>query len=78
MAVKTITITEDAYRKLVRLKRGNESFSEAINRVLGGPSALQLEGLLDSFPEDEVEARIRAARRELETGAKRARGARSG
>ncbi len=73
MAVKTITITEDAYRKLSRLKRGNESFSEAINRVLGGPSALELEGLLDSLPGDEVEARIRAVRRELDTGAKRTR-----
>ncbi len=73
MAVKTITITEDAYRKLARLKRGNESFSEAINRVLGGPSALALEGLLDALPEAEVDARVRAVRRELETAAKRTR-----
>ena len=50
MAVKTITITEDAYRKLARLKRGNESFSAAINRPLGGPSALALDGLLALIP----------------------------
>ncbi len=72
MAVKTITITEDAYRKLARLKRGNESFSEAINRVLGGPSALELDGLLDGLAEGELEATLRRVHRELGRGAKKA------
>ena len=73
MAVKTITITEDAYRKLARLKRGNESFSEAINRALGGPSALALDGLLDSIPEGEVEAGVRRVRPELHRAGARVR-----
>ena len=32
MAVKTITITKDAYEKLASNKEGGESFSELINR----------------------------------------------
>ena len=73
MAVKTITITEDAYRKLSRLKRENESFTEVINRVLGGPSALELAGLLDSTTADKVEAKIRRTRRDLDERVERTR-----
>jgi predicted CopG family antitoxin len=35
MATKTISITEDAYRRLASLRRGKESFSEIISRVTG-------------------------------------------
>ncbi len=73
MSVKTITITEDAYRKLARLKRENESFTEVINRVLGGPSALKLAGLLDSAAAVEVAAEIRTMRRELDLRVERTR-----
>ncbi len=73
MAVKTITITVEAYRKLARHKRGNESFTDVINRVLGGPSALELEGLLDPIPAGEVEAGIRRVRRELDERAEKTR-----
>ncbi len=34
MTVKTITITENAYNALKQLKRGEESFSEAILRAV--------------------------------------------
>ena len=73
MAVKTITITEEAYRRLARLKRENESFTEVINRVLGGPSALGLVGLLDSATADKVEAKIRRMRRDLDERVERTR-----
>ncbi len=33
MATKTITITEEAYGKLKLRKKGNESFSDVINRI---------------------------------------------
>ncbi|HKZ63962.1 MAG TPA: antitoxin VapB family protein [Thermoplasmata archaeon] len=33
MAVKTITVTEDAYAALAALKRGSESFSDVIRRL---------------------------------------------
>lgn len=35
MTVKTITITENAYEKIKRLKRENESFSELFLRLSG-------------------------------------------
>ena len=35
MTTKTITITDDAYGILSRLKENEESFSEEINRLLG-------------------------------------------
>ena len=33
MAIKSLTITEDAYETLKRIKHGDESFSEAILRM---------------------------------------------
>jgi len=35
--MKTITIREDLYEKLVRLKRKGESFSDVIERLLDRP-----------------------------------------
>jgi predicted CopG family antitoxin len=35
MGYKNISISEDVYRRLRRAKRGNESFSELIRRLLG-------------------------------------------
>lgn len=33
MVVKTVTITEESYNKLKRLKRESESFSDLFNRI---------------------------------------------
>lgn len=44
MGVKTITVTEEAYRLLAREKKGEESFSEVIKRL-----ARERGNLRDSF-----------------------------
>ncbi len=71
MAVKTITITEEAYRKLVRERRSGESFTDVINRVLGGTSALDLVGILSDVPLDRVRREIDRLRREADRSASR-------
>ncbi|HEX9341298.1 MAG TPA: antitoxin VapB family protein [Thermoplasmata archaeon] len=71
MAVKTITVTEDAYRKLARLKRSGESFSDVINRVLGGPSAKTLIGVLDAEGGDDVEREVRRMRRDFDASTRK-------
>ena len=74
MAVKTITITEEAYRKLARLKRGGESFTEVINRTLGGPSALELAGVLTPRTGDENAQEVKRIRRVLDRRVRRTGG----
>lgn len=64
MSVKTITITEEAYRKLVRARREGESFTDVINRILGGPSILELAGILDPEVGDKVAEEVARMRRE--------------
>jgi len=73
MTVKTLTITEEAYRKLARLKRSGESFSEVINRTLGGPSALELAGILEPATGDRLVREVRRARRDWDKRARRRR-----
>ena len=46
MAVKTITITERAYKVLEKKKKGNESFSSAILGMAGKSSLLEFYGAL--------------------------------
>ncbi len=40
MVVKTITITENAYNTLKRMKHGDESFSEVITRIGSGKKSI--------------------------------------
>jgi predicted CopG family antitoxin len=46
MATKTLSITNDAYRTLKAHKRGNESFSDVINRWFPRHSLRELAGVL--------------------------------
>lgn len=52
---KTISLSEDTYNRLARVKGEDESFSDVIDRLLGEDEhpLYELVGLLD---EDEVEA----------------------
>ncbi len=51
MAVKTVTLTEDAYVALAGLKRGGESFSDVVRRLArGNKSLLEFAGAWKDVP----------------------------
>jgi len=55
VAVKTITLSEDAYNALVAIKEEGESFSEALRRLTRGRrSLLDFAGDWKDFQEDEM------------------------
>lgn len=57
MATKTISISEDAYHRLVRLKREGESFTDVIQRVTGGADLNRYAGSISG----ELAAELRGA-----------------
>src|SRR3989338_2210071 len=63
MVIKSLTITEEAYNSLKRLKYGDESFSEVIIRMSNGKVA-PLEKYLGILKDDkELESRIKTRRK---------------
>ena len=62
MATKTITITEDAYERLVNLNDKNESFSDVIVKHFPKHSLLEIAGILTHKEADELRAHISAKR----------------
>lgn len=46
MGSKMVRIDEDLYERVASHKHDDETFSEAIERLIGGPSLLSLAGIL--------------------------------
>lgn len=71
MAVKTLTITEDAYLRLASLKRPGESFSELIRRMTMRRPLADFVGAFDAAPPRALEGAIRSTRREFDASVRR-------
>ncbi|HJX50288.1 hypothetical protein A3K73_06185 [Candidatus Pacearchaeota archaeon RBG_13_36_9] len=64
MATKTISITEDAYKRLLSLKKENESFSFVIQKITGGSVLSGIQGILSKESAEEYEKAIKKNREE--------------
>ncbi|MCX2819069.1 hypothetical protein EGH25_06855 [Haladaptatus sp. F3-133] len=51
MTTKTVRLDEDVYEMLAERKRDDETFSEAVERLVGGRPLVELDGV---YTEDEV------------------------
>ncbi len=71
MATKTISLMEDAYLCLLRLKRTNESFSDVVFRLASKPRITELAGLLTEKEADEMETEVTGLRRRSSARARR-------
>jgi len=65
MGTKTITITNEAYEKLVINKETNESFSDVINKITGKHSIFDLIGILSKAKADELEKCVLENRKKM-------------
>ncbi len=63
MATKTITITEEAYGKLKMRKKGNESFSDVINRTMPYTNWLDFAGVLSKDSAKKLRESVDESRR---------------
>jgi predicted CopG family antitoxin len=63
MATKTLTITEEAYKRLAMRKKENESFSDVINRLAGKGSILEFAGMFSEKEAKAIEKSIKESRR---------------
>lgn len=59
MPSRTVRLEEDVYERLKAAKRDDETFSEAVDRLLGGGSLVDLVGLWE--PADIAELRVALA-----------------
>jgi predicted CopG family antitoxin len=66
--VKTITIRDEVYRKLLSVKRENESFSELLDKLVEGADSLEtlkrLRGTVEFKDKDKMISEIYASRAE--------------
>ena len=62
MGTKTVRLREDVYERIRSQKREDETFSEAIDRLTGGTSLLELEGTLSDEEADAARDAIAESR----------------
>lgn len=58
MGTRMVRIDEDVYERIASQKRDDETFSEAIERLLADPPLVSLAGILDEEEAAEIEAVI--------------------
>jgi len=63
MASKTITISEEAYRRLKSRKNENESFTDVINNLTRERPLSEIAGILSEEEAESLEERIKENRR---------------
>lgn len=56
---RNVRLTEEAYQRLKRRKRPEESFSDAVERIAGERSLLDLAGILSEEEAEEMREAIR-------------------
>ncbi len=64
MSTKTISLREDAYKRLKNLKKENESFTDLIKRLCSGVKLKDFHGILEEEAAEEIEKIIREKRKE--------------
>lgn len=69
--VKTITVTDEAYRNLRRFKREGESFSDVIQRLTARRSVRTLVGALSPKQGEALRRASREVRADVEATARR-------
>lgn len=74
MATKTLSVTEDAYRRLASLKRDRESFSDVIGRLTGKEDLRRFSGAISTAFADELTQHSQEFRARLSQDAKRRNG----
>lgn len=62
MSTKTISITEEAYKRLASKKKEKESFSSVINRLTSKDSLLNFAGIFSKSGAAKLEKNIKANR----------------
>lgn len=67
MGTRSVRLDEDVYETIKARKRDDETFSEAIERLIDGPSLLSLRGILS----DEDATAFREAIDEADTDARK-------
>lgn len=63
MGTKTISITDEAYNRLLTMKKENESFSKVINRITGKKLLSDIQGILSKESADKIERAIKELRK---------------